>query len=155
MTAQQPYPTQPNMYVPQKKKPKWPWILGGIILVFILCIGGCMALIGGAVNEVDKESKRVVDVTYKVTGTSSDSASITYSDKNLNTAQDTQASLPWEKKVSIDGLGKFVSLSATNGSDVSASDSITCQVIVDGKVKIEQTAKGPFATASCSGDAGE
>jgi hypothetical protein len=34
----------------QQKKPKWPWILGGILGAFILVGGGCAVLLGVAVN---------------------------------------------------------------------------------------------------------
>lgn len=157
MTDQQPYPQQPQQpfqpaapYIPPKKKAKWPWIVGGIILFIILGIAGCSALFVGAANEVDKESKEVVEVTYRVEGSGS-TASITFTDKGTNMGQETQASIPWEKKVSIDGLGKYASVTATADYDAAATDTISCKILVDGQVKFEQTAKGPLATASCSG----
>ncbi|QHN28286.1 hypothetical protein GII33_22225 [Gordonia pseudamarae] len=153
---QQPYPGQPygGQYPPQtppaKKRKKWPWILGGIILLFVAMFGGCMALIGGAANEIDKEINREIAVTYRVTGTGS--GSITWTDKDFNMAQETDASLPWEKQVTISGFGKTASLSVTNSSDDGATS--TCEIIVDGQVKYTQTAKGAYASAHCSGSVG-
>ena len=148
----QPYPQQPGYYQqPPKKRKIWPWVLGGVVLVFILFFAGCMALFGGVANEIDKESKSTVNVTYKVTGDGG-SGSITYTDANLNMAQDTQASLPWEKEVAITGLGKIASLTATNDFNAGSSTSITCEILVDGQVKYTQTGTGPGASASCSGD---
>lgn len=42
---------------PEKKKHTVRNIILGLILLFVLFIGGCMALIGGAANEVDKAIK--------------------------------------------------------------------------------------------------
>ncbi|WOC11936.1 MmpS family transport accessory protein [Gordonia sp. MP11Mi] len=142
---QQPYP-----YQPPKKRKVWPWIVGGIILVFVAIIGGCVAIVGSAVDSVDKESKREVTVTYRVTGTGA--TSITWTDKDFNTAQDTNASLPWEKTVTVTGFAKAASLTVTN--DESDNASSKCEILVDGQVKYTQTANGPFASASCSGSVG-
>ncbi|WP_084638251.1 MmpS family transport accessory protein [Gordonia shandongensis] len=142
----QPYqPQQP--YQPPKKRKKWPWIVGIIVVVFIAIIGGCAAFVGGVANEIDKESKSTVDVTYRVTGDGT-AGSIVYSDANFNSAQDTEASLPWEKKVTLTGFGKVASLTASNSFD--GNGKITCEILVDGTVKNSQTANGPGASASCS-----
>lgn len=55
-TPQQPQ-QQPYPYVPQppaKKKHTVRNILLVLVVLFILVVGGCMALIGGAANEIDK-----------------------------------------------------------------------------------------------------
>lgn len=141
----------PGYYPPPKKRRTWLWVLGGFIVVTLLGMGACAALIGGVANEVDKESKRQVNVTYQVEGTGT-SASITYSGQDLNISQDTEATLPWTKNLTIDGLMKSVTLTATNGDGGGA---ITCRIIADGKQITEQTANGPYASASCSGNAGQ
>ncbi|WP_214368327.1 hypothetical protein [Pseudonocardia sp. H11422] len=38
---------------PPKKRKKWPWIVGALILIPILAFAGCTALVGGAVKAVD------------------------------------------------------------------------------------------------------
>jgi hypothetical protein len=140
-------------YVPpaEKKRKKWPWIVGGIVLVFIAMIAGCAALIGGAAKHVSDEANRVVSVTYRVTG-NEQTASITYTDKDFDTAQETNASVPWTKDVQISGFGKIASLTVTNGDADDAESK--CEILVDGQVKYTQTAKGPYASANCSGDVG-
>lgn len=154
--GQQPYGQQlyggqyPPQMPPARKRKKWPWILGGIILLFVAMVGGCVALIGGAANEIDKEMNREVVVTYRVTGTGT--GSITWTDKDFNMAQETDAPLPWEKQVTVSGFGKIASLTVTNSSDDGATS--TCEIVVDGEVKYTQTAKGPFASANCSGSVG-
>jgi hypothetical protein len=52
VTQQQPQPyAQP---LPPKKKRKWPIVLLVLVVLFIAAVGGCMALVGGAANEVSK-----------------------------------------------------------------------------------------------------
>lgn len=146
---QQPYPGQPY-YPPQqppKKRKKWPWVLLGIFILLVALFGGCMAVVGKAVDSVDKDSKTVVKVTYKVTGDAT-GALITYT-VNDNMTQDNGVKLPWEKQTEVTGFSKIVTLSATNG--MNDDGKITCQVLADGKVVIENTASGAGASASCSG----
>ncbi|NOP99291.1 MmpS family transport accessory protein [Mycolicibacterium sp.] len=145
------YTQPPYGYQPPKKRAVWPWILGGIFLVIFLGIGGCVAFVGSVAKNIDDESKREVTVTYSVTG-SGNSVAITYSGRDFNTAQETDASLPWSKDVTIDGLGKTVTLTATNGSD---GGTITCEISANGKTLAQQTSSGPFASASCIGSAGD
>lgn len=144
----QPYPGQPYQQAPPPKKRRvWLWVLLAIVVLIIGAFAACTAVVGTAVDSVDKESKKVVHVTYKVTGEGP--ATITY-DVNGNTTQDTEAQLPWSKETEVTGLSKYVSFMASNG--IEASGKITCQVLRDGKVIIENTASGPGASASCSGD---
>ncbi|KXP00922.1 MmpS family transport accessory protein [Tsukamurella pseudospumae] len=147
---QQPYPGQQPPYPPQqppKKRKKWPWVLLGIFILIVALAGGCMAMIGGAAKSISDESNKTVDVTYKVTGPAT-GALITYT-INDNITQDTGVKLPWEKQTQVTGFVKTVTLSATNG--MYDNGKITCQVIVGGKVIIENTASGTGASASCSG----
>lgn len=157
---QQPYPGQPGQYPqqpyqqpfpqPPKKRKKWPWILLALVVVILALAGGCIAIVGSAVDSVDKQSKSTTNITYRVTGDGA-TASITYTGADTNMSQDTEASLPWSKEVTLTGFVKIASLTATNDFQASASSSITCEVLVDGKVKFTNTAKGPAASASCSG----
>lgn len=58
--------TEPNIY--PKKRKVWPWIVGGLLLLF-LCVGGtfvaCTAMVGGAVSEIDKELKENKELKTK------------------------------------------------------------------------------------------
>ncbi len=151
---QQPYPQQGGGYYPPqqppKKRKKWPWILLAIIAVIIAGVASCAALIGGAVNEIDKNSKEVVQVTYEITG-DGPGASATYTTGNLDTAQETDIQIPWTKQVDITGLIKSVSLIASN--HFNSRGTITCTIKRGGTVIVTNTSSGPGATASCSGDA--
>jgi hypothetical protein len=137
---------------PQKqKKPVWPWVLGGILLVIFLGIGGCVAFVGLVATGIDSESKREVTVKYEVTGTG-DTVAITYSGRDFNIAQDTGVSLPWSTDVTIDGLGKTVTLTGTRGA---GDGTVTCRISTNGRVISEQTSTGPFASAICNGSASD
>lgn len=152
---QQPYAQQPQGYasqygqppLPPQKKKKWPWILLAIVVVFIALFAGCTALVGGAINSVDEESKKEVVVTYEVTG-DSEGAIITYTANDSNLSQDTAATLPWTKDVTVTGLIKVATVTASNSYD--GTGAITCKIIVDGKVLTENTANGAGASASCT-----
>ncbi|WP_245558237.1 MmpS family transport accessory protein, partial [Nocardia thailandica] len=141
------YPPSGAYPPPPKKRKIWPWVLGGVLLVILLGFAACFALVGTTVNEIDKEINRAVTVTYQVDG-SSDASSITYSGKNMDIAQDTDVTLPWTKEVSVDGFAKTVTLTASAGAD---GGQVTCRILVGDKVIAEQTANGPYASASCSG----
>jgi hypothetical protein len=72
----------------------------------------------------------------------------------MNMAQENGVPLPWRKDVTITGLGKMATLTATNGFEDEGS--ITCRILVDGAVVNENTASGIGASASCSqSDLGE
>ncbi|MFR9807417.1 hypothetical protein ACL02T_34775 [Pseudonocardia sp. RS010] len=45
-------PPMPRQQAPKKRK-KWPWIVGALVLVPILAFAGCTALVGGAISAVD------------------------------------------------------------------------------------------------------
>ena len=117
-----------------------------LIVLFVLFMGGCMALLGGAANEVDKEMNKEYAVTYAVTGDATD-ATATYTVENTNTTQDTGIAAGWTKDVTIKGFS-IATLSVSNG--MNDTGAITCQILVDGEVVNENTASGQFASASCS-----
>ncbi|MFC4373671.1 MmpS family transport accessory protein [Nocardia halotolerans] len=143
------YPPHGGYPQPPKKKKVWPWVLGGILLVLLLIIGGCVALVGSVANEIDNESKRVVNVSYEAGGTGT-ASSITYSGSGLDVGQESDVALPWSKDIAMDGLAKFMSLSVMAGVD---GGQVSCKITADGKVIAEEQASGQFATATCSGTA--
>jgi len=48
----------PGMEPPAKKK-RWPWVLGAVILFCALPLGGCVALVGFGVNEINSRNDEV------------------------------------------------------------------------------------------------
>lgn len=144
----------PQGYYQQPPAPtKKPWYKRAVIMIpltlvvlLVLIIGGCTALVGGAVNEVDKQMNTDHTVTYSITGDATD-ATATYNVGESNTSQDTGVAAGWTKEATVTGLFG-ASLTATNGmNDVGT---ITCQILVNGQVINENTATGQFATANCS-----
>lgn len=143
------YP-QPGAYPqPPQQKKVWPWVLGAVLLVLFLIVGGCVAFVGVVANEIDKEAKREVTVSYEAGGTGT--ASITYAGKGLDLGQESDVALPWSKDIELDGLVKFVSLNVRTGSE---GGEVTCTITANGKIIAQDQASGPFAVAGCSGDAG-
>lgn len=115
-------------------------------LSLIAIVAGCTALLGGAVNEVDKTMNEEHTVTYSIEGDAQD-ASVTYNVGEAQTAQDTNVAAGWSKDVKVKGFfGPY--LSVTNG--INESGAITCKISANGKVITENTATGEFATASCN-----
>ncbi|MEV4152054.1 MmpS family transport accessory protein [Nocardia salmonicida] len=142
------YPQQGGYPQPPRKKKVWPWVLGGVLVVLLLIIGGCVALVGTVANEIENEVSREVTVSYQAGGTGT--STVTYSDGSLDVAQESEVTLPWSKEVTVTGLVKFVSLSVLSGAD---GGSVSCKITVGGKVIAEDQASGQFASAICSGDA--
>ncbi len=64
------YPPGPPAGVPgrygQSRTRRWPWIVVGLTLVFILLFGGCFALVAEFVKKVEERSGREITVTYQV-----------------------------------------------------------------------------------------
>ncbi|MEU1983139.1 MmpS family transport accessory protein [Nocardia sp. NPDC019395] len=140
--------TSARGYYQLRKRPRWPWIAGGIVAVFVLVVAGCIAVFA---NPADESISGEVAVTYQVEGSGTD-ASVAYLGRDQDMTEETAVTLPWKKDVTIGGWGEMVSLTASNGD---AGGDITCRITVGGKVMSEQTSSGPHASASCSGDVGE
>lgn len=135
-------------YRPPRQKERWPWIAGGFALILVLLVAAGFTLFG---NEGDERAGNEITVTYEVRGTGSE-AEVTYLGQDQGMAQETGVSLPWSKVVPVRGWDRIVSMTAANGP---AGGDITCRILVEGRVMTEQTSSGPYASASCSGDAGE
>ncbi|SCW99604.1 hypothetical protein [Corynebacterium jeikeium] len=141
---------QQTVYVVQQ--PKKAWYKRAVIMVpltlvflFILFVGGCMALVGGVANEMDKESKKEHNLTYVVEGDAQD-ATATYHVGDSDSTQDSGIAAGWKKDVTVKGFfGAY--LSVTNG--IYDTGTVTCKILVDGKTVTENTATGEFATATC------
>ena len=172
---QQPYPGQQPPYPPQqppKKKRKWPWIVLAVIAVFIVigvATGGgdkkedttaatdtpaaTAAPAAGATpaqtttTTTTKAAPAKKTVVYEVTSDSGTANNITYFGENAQQSQATDVALPWKskefdsKKVTIKGV------TAQNGG----SGTISCKIIVDGKVEAENSSEGQYAVVSCNG----
>lgn len=147
----QPYPQPPygGYPPPPRKRRKWPWIVGGIVVLFIALIGGCMAMVGGAVDHVNKTMNAETTVTYEVTSDAATANNITYTGDGGGMAQDNGAALPWSKKTTVKGFG-LLSLTAQAAQGAST---ITCRITRDGGGPpiAEQTSTGQYAIVSCSG----
>lgn len=148
--SQQPQQPQPQYGVAPQQKAwyKRPGCIIPLIIVviLILIVGGCSAMFGKAVNDIDESLNKEYTVTYEIDGDTQD-AIATYNVGETNTVTDTGLKAGWSKDVKVTGLfGPF--LDAMNG--MYDNGSITCRILVDGKTVIENTATGANASASCS-----
>ncbi|HET8641487.1 MAG TPA: MmpS family transport accessory protein, partial [Pseudonocardiaceae bacterium] len=125
----QPAPQYQQPFQQPKKRRVWPWVLGGVALFVVLAFAGCVALIGGAANEVSdqiQQDSRPVKVTYEITGDGVTIAgNITYTkDVNAGTEQVNGAPLPFTKEIQFgEGLFKPLSVVAQAGE---GAGTITC-----------------------------
>lgn len=171
---QQPRPPYGQYPQPPRKKKVWPWVLLGVV---VLMFGGCVAIVGTAGHEVSKavdaasssiqsaaESPAGVPATsipplsakpptgkgktvvYEIVSDSDALNSVTYFDENSALQQEASATAPWSKTVTNSSTYAVIGLGAqTKGT------SVTCRIIVDGKVKDEKTSTGKYAVVNCSG----
>lgn len=143
------YPPQGGYPPPPRKKKVWPWVLGGVLVVLLLVVGGCVALVGTVANEIENEVSREVTVSYQAGGTGT--GTVIHTDGSMDVVTESDIALPWSKDVAVTGLVKFVSLSVMSGID---GGTVSCKITVGGKVIAQDQATGQLATASCTGDAG-
>lgn len=154
------YPQQPAQFQPQflppapyqpQQPPKQSHTVRNVFIVLgvltFLGIGGCTAVAVLVGNEVNKQANEVHTVVYKVTGTSK-AASVVYStDGSTATAQVASTKLPWSKSLQIKGLFPVYQVTAQNGAGQKGT--VSCVIMVDGKVTKTATASGAGAIATC------
>lgn len=138
-------------------------IVLGIVIAFILIAGGCVAIVGSALDEGSKDTTEEVTgddetssggeddgrstVVLEVTSTGSKRANnITWTNPDMNISQDNGVKLPWKKTFKVDdGAILGFTLTAQNAG----SGKISCKVTVDGEVESENTSSGQYAVVSC------
>lgn len=86
-------------------------------------------------------------IRYEVTGASS--ASITYQTGSQDSAQQTDASVPWQDTETMGG-GDFYYVSAQN----SGGGTIVCSVDIDGTQVDTNSSSGQYAICTASGSVG-
>jgi hypothetical protein len=154
--AQQPPPPAP-------KKRKWPWVVGAILLLFVIAgiAGGnsepAPSSPAAAVPADPAPADDVAEaaagstVVYEVLGQGT-ANNVTYMKEGFSQEQQTEAKLPFRKELQFkDEVGSFAPLSlvAQNGS---RGGDITCRITVDGKVVGESTSSGQYAVVTCNGN---
>jgi hypothetical protein len=135
---------------PQKKSHKGAWI-GGIALLAVIGIvsGSNSSSTGGSTGASTHT------VVYKVEGTTK-MASITYENAAGDTAQQSDIDVPLTRSFDhtqglvLNGMksGAFLYISAQNSED---SGSVTCAIEIDGVRVKENTSRGGYTIATCSG----
>lgn len=104
------------------------------------------SMIYSVANSIDKESKAVHNVTFKATSTTGTTL-LTYSTGALSSKMDqpTIHSHAWQHTEKVKGFaGSTISVTSMNRGTIS------CTVLVDGKVKSHQKTTGASPTVSCT-----
>lgn len=114
---------------------------------------GLAALVGAvawvAIDEDPVPVPGTHTIVYEITGPGGKSPEIRFAVEGSNNTEKAEAvDLPWRKELTIpSGPGLSVAqVMAANGQ----GESISCTITVDGHVVANNTAKGEYATVSCS-----
>lgn len=125
--------------------------IAGLVLSvvgLVMCIVMAAAF-GKAVNDIEEEANREATIVYSVTGDAANvMVSYTTFGDGVSVNQETAATLPWRKEMTVTGLGKGGTLTVSTDQN---GGTVNCTVTVDGKEVKTGTASGAFATASCGG----
>lgn len=152
-------PTQPK-----KKRRKWPWILGGVFLLLVSIVavspkekrddapaaGNAPAPAQQGPASIPplqpKAPSRGKHIVYEVISDSPSLNSVTWFDAQSAIQQKTDARAPWRLELRNSSTAVIAGVGAqTDGT------SVTCRVIVDGKVRDEKTSTGQYAVVNCNG----
>ena len=113
-----------------------------LIVICLVLFVGCKDILN-PVKDV-----RTFRVEYRVSGSGTSSASLTYNNSDDNTSQISNANLTWSYKFNATNKEFFAYISAQNNSN---GGSITSQIIIDGKVCSSSTSSGGYVIATASG----
>ncbi|WP_346843649.1 hypothetical protein [uncultured Rothia sp.] len=163
--------------VEPKKKKKWPWILGAILLLLII-IAACSPKSSNTSSPAPSASSSTAttEATQEAapaeTTESAPAEETTQADKNVQTVElratstgtgnvmhgaggstnTEQFTTEWSK--TVEGVKKSDGYMLTVTGDIMDQNSkVTCQILVDGKVEKEATGTGAGGGASCILDA--
>jgi len=182
------YPQQPSgssgQYPPAgrpAKKRKWPWIVGGLIVLGVIgsAIGGnsepappAPAPAGAPAQPAPAPAPEAPAaappaapaapvapagedvIRYEVVGDGVDEVTtISYvADENFSQQQANGESLPWSTEITLpNGLFDYQALSLVAQSGSGDGGEITCRILRNGEVVVESTSSGAYAVVTCSG----
>ncbi|MEU7475817.1 MmpS family transport accessory protein [Lentzea sp. NPDC042327] len=173
---QQMPPGQPPQYAPpqygpppKKKAKKWPWVIGGVVALFViigLANGGKTPAPTNSANPTVMTEQPAVPapvqqpapaakrtVIYEITG-AGQASSITYTTDGLtSTQQEGDVNLPWSKTIELPAgeALQMVSMIAQAGQ---GTPEIAAKITVDGKVVKEGKSTGQYAVVSINENIG-
>lgn len=111
------YPPGPLAGMPsrrgQARTRRWPWIVAGLTLVFILLFGGCFALVTEFVNELEERSGPEITVTYQMESAGT-TLPIVYPVRDLGMVREPIAAGPGREDIALDGFARIASPTAGN-----------------------------------------
>lgn len=131
-------------------------VLAGVILL-VLVVGGCIAVLGGVANEVDKEIKKdastVTTIKYEVETDTPNRVDVTFSSDGEGGISQANGQVlnkePWTKTIKDKGDPLFRSYSITAQHGMVAGE-ITCRIFANGELVKENTSTGRSAVVTCN-----
>jgi hypothetical protein len=165
----QPY-AAPPVPQPHQKRRKWPWIVGGIVVLLFVIVGvsnggnrpgspvqqptgvpaGNEAPTAQQPQQPAKPAQHTV--VYRVAGTARTASNVTYTTDGMTSSnQESSVKLPWSKTITLPtGQAlQMVSILAQGGG----SGTIEVTIEVDGKVFKQASADG-YGVATANGNIG-
>ncbi|WP_374205735.1 MmpS family transport accessory protein [Crossiella sp. S99.2] len=118
----------------------------GMCVTWVVIAGQAINEVQDKATELKNEWERPAKTVYELTGTAKE-ADVSYGEV-LNPKQETVTALPWKKEMEVKGVLKGGTLMATIGEK---GGSLTCKMIVDGKVVDTKTQSGAFKVLTCQG----
>jgi hypothetical protein len=139
------YPPPPYGYSgPPKRKPLWPWIVGGVALLAVVILGFTVVVV---MKTSHKGENRTVTMTYQVEGTAK-TARVSYTGTN-NNEEIQEVSLPWSTDVNVGPAVVMTSLTVTT---LESGATIECRVMADGR-QVAHSGPSPMIVG-CMGETG-
>ncbi|HJP79548.1 MAG TPA: MmpS family transport accessory protein [Pseudonocardiaceae bacterium] len=117
------------------------------VIGLVVCILW-VAVIGKAASDVVNQANKTITISYDAGGDAK-GATVDYSTFSNGSFSDSTnpVTLPWHKQVQASGFASGGTLTVSAGE---SGGTVSCKVTVDGVVKNQESATGPFAVANCS-----
>jgi opacity protein-like surface antigen len=128
---------------PHNNRRTAPSILFAVVAGFAATVGGTAT--ANAVVRPQTPPKYDETIRYEVSGAPGTVEYLTY-EIDYAQAHETNVRLPWSKQFSTDPAGHTLLLSAQG----TGSGTLTCRILVDGKLVSQATASGQPARTECS-----
>ena len=127
-------------------------VLAGVgVALCVAAITFTVMVQGAATEDFDREFDREVNSTQPLTyqaESSTGTVDVSYSIAGGSTFE-TGLPSPWTRDVQADNYGFFSVTLPFDSSGDSGEGTVTCRIVKDGVVVVEQTATGQYASVSC------
>ena len=166
---QPPLPGQPQYFAPhppKKRAKKWPWVIGAIVLLFVIVAvstGGKSPDTANTANTTTAQEPAPAQqpapaakkrtVVYEVGGAGT-ANNITYTTDGMTSIQqEGDVKLPWSKTIELPA-GEALQMVSVFAQAGEGTPEITAKITVDGKVVKDGKSSGPYAVVTINENIG-